>query len=115
MKNKDLKIWQKSMSLVTKVYAVTQKFPDLEKFGLTSQIRRCAVSVPSNIAEGNGRRSNKELSQFLIISRGSLSELETQLTIAKNLKYISEEILLDLEKDMTELFKMIHSFSQTLT
>lgn len=102
------------MSFVTKIYDVTKKFPESEKFGLTSQIRRCAVSIPSNIAEGNGRKHAKEFKQFLSIARGSLSELETQLTIAKNLSYISEENLLEYEKDLTELFKMIHSFSQTL-
>jgi len=88
---RELKIWQKSISLVTDVYGNTMSFPNSEKFGLTNQIRRSAVSVPSNIAEGCGRNSDKELVHFLGISNGSSFELETQLIIAQNLKFIKEE------------------------
>ncbi len=75
------------MSIVTEIYQLTKQFPDEEKFGLSSQLRRAAVSIPSNIAEGAARSSNKEFIHFLYISLGSLSELETQLLIANNLEY----------------------------
>lgn len=88
--HKDLQVWQESMVLVTEIYRLSENFPESEKFGLTSQIRRSAISIPSNIAEGFARKGNKELIQFLYISIGSLSELETQYEIAKNLNYIKE-------------------------
>lgn len=88
--HKDLQVWQKAMVLVTEIYRLSENFPESEKFGLTSQIRRSAISIPSNIAEGFARKGNKELIQFLYISIGSLSELETQYEIAKNLNYIKE-------------------------
>jgi len=87
---KDLVAWQKSMALVTEVYRTSQGFPKEEIFGLTSQIRRSAVSVPSNIAEGNARTSKKEFQYFLSNARGSLAELETQILIAHQLAYINE-------------------------
>ncbi len=86
----DLVVWQVSMELVSCVYETTQHFPGHELYGLTNQIRRSAVSVPSNIAEGQGRLSRKEFRQFLGQARGSLLELETQLLIAKNLGYVRE-------------------------
>ena len=88
--HKDLQVWQKAMVLVTEIYRLSENFPESEKFGLTSQIRRSAISIPSNIAEGFARKGNKELIQFLYISIGSLSELETQYEIAKNLNYIKQ-------------------------
>jgi four helix bundle protein len=87
---KDLVAWQKSMELVTAVYRASQEFPKEEIFGLVSQIRRSAVSVPSNIAEGHARTSRKEFQYFLSNARGALAELETQLTIAHQLAYIDE-------------------------
>lgn len=87
----DLKVWQESMSLVEDVYKITQSFPKEELFGLTSQIRRCAVSIPSNIAEGAGRKGEKEWVRFLYIALGSLSELDTQYQIAVRLKYTNSE------------------------
>ena len=87
---KDLVAWKKSMDLVTAVYRASQGFPKEEIFGLVSQIRRSAVSVPSNIAEGHARTSKKEFQYFLSNARGSLAELETQLTIAHQLAYIDE-------------------------
>jgi four helix bundle protein len=83
--HKDLKIWKEAMDMVTSVYKITVLFPKEEVYGLTSQIRRSAVSVPSNIAEGAGRNSEKEIKQILHIALGSLSELETQLLIAHNI------------------------------
>lgn len=88
--HKDLKVWQESMDLVTEIYRISDFFPENEKFGLTSQIRRCAISIPSNIAEGCARKGNRELLQFLYVSLGSLAELETQYEIAQNLNYINE-------------------------
>lgn len=87
----DLKVWQESMSLVEDVYKITQSFPKEELFGLTSQIRRCAVSIPSNIAEGAGRKGEKEWVRFLYIALGSMSELDTQYQIAVRLKYTNSE------------------------
>jgi four helix bundle protein len=87
---RDLVAWQKAMELVTKIYRVTKKFPKEEIFGLVSQIRRSAVSIPSNIAEGKGRLSKREFRQFLGNARGSLAELETQILIAQNLNYLNE-------------------------
>lgn len=86
--HKDLKVWQESMVLVTEIYTVTEYFPKHENYGLTSQIRRASISIPSNIAEGAGRRGEKEFTRFLFIALGSLSEVETQLEIAYRLHYI---------------------------
>jgi len=88
--HKDLDVWKKSIALVTKIYQITGTFPKEEMFGLTNQIRRCAVSIPSNIAEGSARVYQKEFIRFLHISLGSQQELETQFIIAKNLNYITE-------------------------
>jgi len=90
---KDLEVWKASIDLATKIYVATKAFPKEETFGLVSQLRRAAVSVPSNIAEGKGRFSNQEIIHFLMISRGSLNELETQLIICNNIGYVSEEEL----------------------
>ena len=86
---KDLIAWQKAMALVTEIYRSTQKFPREEVYGLTSQLRRAAVSIPSNIAEGQARHSPKEFRLFLSHARGSLVEVETQLLIAQNLSFLS--------------------------
>ncbi|MGN6592716.1 MAG: four helix bundle protein [Terriglobales bacterium] len=86
----DLVVWQKAMRLVTVVYEATEAFPHKELYGLTQQIRRAAVSIPSNIAEGQGRRTVKEFCHFLRTARGSLLELETQIRIACNLNYLDE-------------------------
>jgi four helix bundle protein len=102
---RDLLVWQESIALVKDIHAVTKNLPDDEKFGLTSQMRRAAVSVPSNIAEGAGRASQREMAQFLVIARGSLSELETQLLIAKELKYLGETS--KPEAKMQSIFRML--------
>ncbi|WP_027138109.1 four helix bundle protein [Gaetbulibacter saemankumensis] len=88
--HKDLKVWLESMDLVVAVYRVTDSFPSSEIYGLTSQLRRAAVSVPSNIAEGAGRKGSKEFVRFLYIALGSLSEIETQIEIAFRLEYMSD-------------------------
>jgi four helix bundle protein len=85
---KELKVWQEAMSLAKDVFVITRNFPSEEKFGLTSQINRCSVSVPSNIAEGAGRQSDKEFNQFLNIALGSSYELETQLLLSNDFNYI---------------------------
>jgi len=87
--HKDLEIWKQSMDLVAKIYLVSKGFPTYEQYGLTSQIRRSAVSIPSNIAEGAGRQNTKEFIQFLYITLGSLAELDTQLELSQKVGYIS--------------------------
>lgn len=89
--HKNLEAWKKSMDLVEAIYAATVSFPAEERFGLTSQMRRAAVSVPSNIAEGAGRRTDKEFIHYLSIAIGSLCELDTQLELSKRLHYLNEE------------------------
>lgn len=90
MDHKDLIVWKKGMSLVEMIYTISSKFPASENYGLTSQIRRSAISIPSNIAEGSARKSDKELLQFISIALGSLSELEPQYMIAIRLGFITE-------------------------
>jgi len=99
-----LTVWKKSMHLVTEIYSLTSKFPKEEIYGLTSQVRRAAISVPSNIAEGAARQTKKEFSHFLYIALGSLAEVETQLLIANNLGYISEVQL----GSLVEIRKMLN-------
>ena len=91
MNHKDLQVWKKSMELVENVYVLTKSIPDEEKFGLTNQIQRAAVSVPSNLAEGSARKSDKEFIQFLHIALGSLAEVKTQYLISFRLRYIKED------------------------
>ena len=112
--HRDLQIWQKSMSLVTTVYSVTEKFPESEKFGLISQIRRSAVSIPANIAEGFGRMSNGDIKRFLNISMGSLFELQNELEISKNLGMLNENSFIDLFEITREIERMMSSFIRTL-
>jgi len=111
---KQLKIWQKAMDLTTEVYQLSDDFPKEGKYGLTSQIRRSAVSIPSNIAEGAGRNSNKEFAHFLAVSNGSAYELQTQLLIAKNLNLItaSLEHLLD---QLDQIQKMNYALQMKLS
>lgn len=104
MDHKDLDVWNKGIELVENIYAISEGFPDSERFGLTSQIRRAAVSIPSNIAEGAARKSDKELLQFVSIATGSLAELETQYIVAVRLGYIKEdESILKLITDEKKL------------
>jgi len=111
---RSLLIWQKSMALVTKIYYSTSKFPKEEIFGLTSQIRRSSISIPSNIAEGSGRESDKDFLRFLNISVGSLFEMQTQLEIAKNITYLNEEEFNNLYEDSREVERMLVSFIKKL-
>jgi len=89
-KHRDLKVWQEAIALVRMIYVLTDTFPKHEIYGLTSQMRRAAVSVPSNIAEGAARKSTKELLQFLSIAGGSLSELDTQLELARTIGFVTD-------------------------
>ncbi len=104
---RDLIVWQKAMELTKKVYQITKTFPKDEIYGLTSQIRRCSVSVPSNIAEGRGRNSNKEFIRFLNIALGSIYELQTQLELALSFNYIST--FNDINKLSIEVEKMLNA------
>jgi four helix bundle protein len=109
---RDLIIWQKSMQFVTDCYLLCSNFPKEEMYALTSQIKRSAISIPSNIAEGYGRRSDKEFIRFLNISISSLFEIQTQIEIAYNLKYISTEQFTDLLEQSREIERIISSFIQ---
>jgi four helix bundle protein len=111
---KELKVWQKAIELVTETYLKTASFPKDEIYGLTSQIRRCAVSIPSNIAEGCGRKTNKDFSNFLGISLGSAFELETQLIICKNLDFIKQQDFNSLEAEIQHIQNMIIKLQSTL-
>lgn len=111
---KELKVWQKSIDLVTQTYLKTQSFPKEEIYGLSSQIRRCAVSIPSNIAEGCGRKTEKDFNNFLGISLGSAFEYETHLNISKNLGYISIENFNFLESEIQHIQNMIIKLQSTL-
>ncbi|MHA4894389.1 four helix bundle protein [Pedobacter sp. PWIIR3] len=113
-KYKELKVWQKSIELVTEIYNVTADFPDKEKFGLISQINRASVSIPSNIAEGAGRSSTKEFLHFLSIAHASSYETETQLIISKNLNYLSMNQLDVLTDRINEWQKMSYAFQSKL-
>lgn len=111
---KKLKIWLNSMQLCKIVFKITNQFPKSEVYGLYSQINRCAVSVPSNIAEGSSRSSNKDFNRFLEISLGSLFELQTQLILANYKMYVSSEELQEVEIKVEELQKMISGFQKSL-
>lgn len=105
--HKDLNVWKKSMNLVLLVYKFTTQFPKEEFFGLVSQMRRASISIPSNIAEGHGRNSEKELIRFLFISLGSASELETQLLLSNKLSFLNEEDFNKLNDINNEVIKML--------
>lgn len=111
---KELKIWQKAIDLTVVVYEVTANFPKEEKYGLISQIRRAAVSMPSNISEGAGRNGTAEFVHFLGIAQGSSYELQTQLIISKQLKLISEEQLNLLLTQLDEIQKMNRGLQESL-
>ena len=111
---RDIKVWKKSVDFVTKIYRITQHLPQEELYGLTSQMRRTAVSIPSNIAEGFGRKSTNEFKRFLQISMGSLFELKTQLEISKNLGFLSSNEFDELFNDLREIEIMLTSFINSI-
>ena len=109
---RNLIVWKRAVELATDVYRITINFPKFELYGLTSQIRRAAVSISSNIAEGAGRRSKKEFAYFLGISYGSACELETQLLIAKNLEYMKESDFDSIFIELNEIQKMLYALEK---
>ena len=111
---KELVAWQKAMNLVTKVYSLTKNFPREELYGLTNQLRRAAVSVPSNIAEGQARFSQKEFCHFLGHSRGSLVEIETQILIAQNLGYLDSHDSQDVLDNAAELGRILNGLISSI-
>jgi four helix bundle protein len=111
---RDLIVWQKSMGLVTAVYKLTKALPDDELYGLSNQMRRCAVSIPSNIAEGYGRNSTPEYLRFVRFSIGSLFELQTQLEISHNLNFIDTHIFNNLYETCREIERMLTSLARKL-
>ncbi|MGD9856051.1 MAG: four helix bundle protein [Planctomycetaceae bacterium] len=111
---RDLLVWQKSMLLVKQIYQTSQSFPREEVYGLTAQIRRAAVSIPSNIAEGHGRHQTKDFIRFLRMSVGSLYELQTQVEIAYDLGYMADEVGENLRSSSTELERMLSSLIRKL-
>jgi four helix bundle protein len=112
--HRDLLIWQKSMALVTEIYRKSQRFPTQEQYGLTSQIRMAAVSIPSNIAEGFGRQSTGDYIRFLNIAVGSLFEVQTQIEIALNLSFIQESEFTIIFESTREIDRMMSSLIQKL-
>ena len=111
---RDLTVWQRSMELATMVYGLVGGYPKYEEYGLSSQTRRCAVSIPSNIAEGYGRGYTKEYCRFLDFSRGSLYELQTQIEIATRLNYIEDKSFTEVQKISVEIEKMLNSLISKL-
>jgi|SRR5690606_6551336 len=109
-----LEVWKKSKSFVLEIYKICNEFPPFENFALASQMRRCSVSIPSNIAEGSSRNSNIDFSRFVLIALGSAYELETQLEIAFELKYFDEKKYEELKNELTQLQKMLYNLSSHL-
>ena len=114
MHYKDLTVWQKAMDLTAEIYRITKKLPKEELYGLTNQMRRSAVSVPSNIAEGNGRASTGDYVRFLTIARGSVAEVETQLLIGVRLDFLSQEDIAAALSLIDEVGRMLNSMIKKL-
>lgn len=111
---RDLDVWNKSIDFVQEIYSITRNFPDDERFGLCSQMRRAAVSIPSNIAEGYRRTSRKEYARFVRIAYGSGSELETQLEIVSRLNFIDQKHFILLEKSLADILRMLNRLAARL-
>jgi four helix bundle protein len=114
MNHKNLIVWQKGIELVKVIYQFTGSFPKEEQFGLTSQMRRCVVSIPSNIAEGCGRHSEKELMHFLYITLGSASELETQIVISQELNFLDKEKVEQVLVMISEVIRMTSALIKSI-
>jgi four helix bundle protein len=112
--HKDLKVWQRSLDFVSTIYSTTKNYPENEKFCLTNQIRRSAVSIPSNIAEGSARNHNKEFIQFLYIALSSASELDTQIRISNNLEFLKKEKSKELLEELESISKMIQGLIRSI-
>ena len=115
MTHKDLEVWKKSIEFVTSLYCITKVYPKDELFGLVSQMRRAAVSIPSNIAEGATRKGKVEFKHFLYIALASGAELETQLIISGNLNYIRKEIQMEMIEELTTISRMIQGLIKSIT
>lgn len=111
---KELKVWQKSIDLAVEVYKATSLLPNEERFGLISQMKRCWVSISSNIAEGSGRGGGTQFKYFLNISQGSAFELETQLIISNRLELLDDELSADLIEKTTEIQKMVYALDRSI-
>lgn len=111
---KDLKFWQRSMDMAQMVFEITSEFPAEERYGLTSQLRRAAVSVPSNIAEGAGRGTNTDFNRFLDMANGSLNEIETQFLLAERFNMVTKERLETVRDEVNQIQKMIFNFQINL-
>lgn len=111
---KDLVVWQKAMDMAKQVCLASQRFPEHQRYVMISQLQRCAISVPSNIAEGYARGSDKELMRFLNIASGSLCEVETQLILSESLGFVSQKEMQDLTEQVTEVMKLLHGFKRTV-
>ena len=111
---RDLDVWQRSMRLAKRIYQVTQKFPGDERFGLTNQLRRAAVSVPSNLAEGHARFGAGEFSRFISITMGSVAEIETQILLSKDLGYITSEITQEVLGELDAIGKMLRGLAKSI-
>ncbi len=111
---RNLIVWQKSIEVCTLIYRLTQDFPRDETFGITSQLKRAAISVPTNISEGHSRNSKKEYRHFVGIARGSLTEIETLITLTKNLQFTSENKITEITDLCTEIGKMLTSLNRKL-
>jgi|SRR5689334_12720838 len=111
---RDLRVWNIAMSLVLEVYRITESFPQTERFGLTSQLRRAAASVPSNIAEGHARSTRGEYKNALSVARGSIAEVEVQLTIAKELGYVQSPVLTEALAHCESISRMITNLKRAL-
>ena len=111
---RDLKVWQKALALTSTIYRETQRFPQREIYGLTNQMRRAAVSVPSNIAEGKGRSSDRDFAVFLCHARGSLHELETQSLIAQQLGYLGKDAAASVDALIAETGKMLNGLINSI-
>jgi four helix bundle protein len=111
---KKINVWEKSQKLAVKIYQVTKSFPKEELYGITSQIRRAAISIPTNIAEGCGKNSEKEFSRYLSIAQGSASEVHSLLLLAKDLGYQKEEENQQLENEIIEIKKMLYSLIEKI-
>ena len=105
---REMKIYQRSYEIALRIHEITKSFPESEKYDLTSQLRRCSKSIPSNIAEGWGRQSNEEFKRFLRISLGSCNEIQVHLSFSKDLKYILEQKYIEISKEYEEIGKMIN-------
>ena len=112
--HKKLKVWQRALELVVKIYEITEKFPKEENFGITAQLRRAAISVPSNIAEGLTRKSSKDKLHFLNIAQSSLSEIDTQLEISVRLRYLNEAAYESIQTDLIEIQMMLSGLSRSI-